>query len=175
MSEINRLTWQDINLNERFIVLYTRKKRGGHLTPRKVPMTDRLFRILERRLLSRESEKPWVFWHHYWSKKEKRMITGPFRERSKFMRTLCRKAGVQYFRFHAIRHSGASVMDSISVPIGAIQRILGHENRSTTEIYLHSIGDIERRAMVMFESANLNPHPNPHPNKKGLTHSCVTP
>jgi len=69
------------------------------------------------------------------------------------MRTLCRKAGVRYFCFHALRHSGASVMESANVPLGSIQRILGHENRSTTEIYLHSIGQAERHAMVVFEEA----------------------
>ncbi len=58
----------------------------------------------------------------------------------KFMKTLCKKASVKYFRFHAPRHSGASLMDACKVPIGSIQRILGHENRTTTEIYLHSIG-----------------------------------
>jgi integrase len=33
----------------------------------------------------------------------------------------------------------------------AIQRILGHENRKTTEIYLHSIGDLEREAISVFD------------------------
>jgi site-specific recombinase XerD len=28
-------------------------------------------------------------------------------------------------------------MDSQNVSIGSIQRLLGHENRTTTEIYLH--------------------------------------
>lgn len=42
-------------------------------------------------------------------------------------------------------------MDRNNVPIGAIQRILGHENRSTTEIYLHSIGDSERQAIDVLE------------------------
>ena len=32
----------------------------------------------------------------------------------------------------------------ISVPIGSIQGILRHENRTTTEIYLHSIGEAEK-------------------------------
>ena len=36
----------------------------------------------------------------------------------------------------------------ISVPIGSIQGILRHENRTTTEIYLHSIGEAEKFAMV---------------------------
>ena len=45
-------------------------------------------------------------------------------------------------------------MDSRGVNIGSIQRILGHENRSTTDIYLHSIGDAERKAMEIFEQAS---------------------
>ena len=43
-------------------------------------------------------------------------------------------------------------MDSANVNIGSIQRILGHERRSTTEIYLHSIGASERAAMEVFEA-----------------------
>ena len=66
------------------------------------------------------------------------------------MRTLCKNAGVPYFRFHPLRHSGASVMDENNVPIGSIQRILGHEDRRTTEIYFHSIGNAEREAMAVF-------------------------
>lgn len=82
------------------------------------------------------------------------------------MKSLCRKAGVRYFRFHALRHSGASVMDNNNVPIGAIQRILGHENRTTTEIYLHSISGEERRAIDAFEKASRNPHTVSHTPKK---------
>ena len=58
------------------------------------------------------------------------------------------------------------MMDNLGVNTGAIQRILGHENRSTTEIYLHSIGDSERDAMDIFEQANQcfeeKSHTNPH-------------
>jgi integrase len=46
---------------------------------------------------------------------------------------------------------GASLLDQMNVPIGTIQRILGHENRSTTEIYLHSFGESERKAMEIFD------------------------
>jgi len=49
VSEVNRLTWDDVNLGQRYVVLYTRKKRGGHLTPRKVSMTRRLYEILSPR------------------------------------------------------------------------------------------------------------------------------
>ena len=55
-------------------------------------------------------------------------------------------------------------MDNNNVPIGAIQRILGHENRSTTESYLHSIGNAEKVAIDIFEKANLkqNSHTDSH-------------
>ncbi len=63
MSEINRLSWADVNFEQRYIVLYTRKKKGGHLTPRKVPMTNKLFQVLSDRFDHRDKDKPWIFWH----------------------------------------------------------------------------------------------------------------
>lgn len=162
MSEINRLTWDDINLDQRYVVLYTRKKRGGHLTPRKVPMPHKLHEILSRRYSERDETKPWVFWHTFWSSKTREKHQGPYQERPKIMTTLCKKAGVKYFRFHALRHSGASIMDDSGVHIGAIQRILGHENRKTTEIYLHSIGKAERQAILIYEQAKQNSHTDSH-------------
>jgi integrase len=77
----------------------------------------------------------------------------PFKDRQELIKNLCDKAGVRHFRFHALRHAGASIMDSQNVPIGAIQRILGHENRTTTEIYLHSICETEREAISAYERA----------------------
>lgn len=153
MGEINRLTWEDVDFERRVLVLYTRKKKGGHLTPRKVPMTTRLSQMLLKRHKTRDKEKPWVFWQRYWSRKATRFVDGPYQDRKAIMQILCQRAGVKYFRFHALRHFGASVLDSINVPIGDIQRILGHENRTTTEIYLHSIGEGERQAMDRFEQA----------------------
>ena len=47
----------------------------------------------------------------------------------------------------------------IIAPVGSIQRILGLENRTTTtEIYLHSIGDLEREATNAFEWSREKSH-----------------
>jgi integrase len=160
--EINRLQWRDVFFKERYVVLYTRKKKGGHLQPRKIPMTQQLYDVLWDRYENRDKDKPWVFWHRYWSQKAGTFVEGPYRDRKRFMKTLCRKAGVKYFRFHAIRHSGASILDINNISISSIQRILGHENRTTTEIYLHSVGESEREAMDAFERAREKPHTKSH-------------
>jgi integrase len=170
MSEINRLTWSDVNFDERCVTLYTRKKKGGHLTPRKVPMTNKLFQVLSHRFEHRDKGKPWVFWHRYWDRKKKEWIEGPYKDRKMIMRTLCRRAGVKYFRFHPLRHLGASILDRANINIGSIQRILGHENRTTTEIYLHSIGESEREAMRVYERISEESHTESHTEtKKELT------
>ena len=50
-------------------------------------------------------------------------------------------------------------MENSNVSIVTIQRILGHENRSTTEVYLHSIGDSEKKAMaILDQTANFFKH-----------------
>ena len=162
VSEINQLVWSDVEFETRYVVLYTRKKNGGHKTPRKVPMTEKLYEILTKRYRNRDKDKPWVFWHRYWDRKQKVWVEAPYIDRKSIMKSLCKKAKVRYFRFHALRHYGASMLDNAKVNIGSIQRILGHENRSTTEIYLHSIGEAEREAMRIFEQVTQISHTDSH-------------
>ena len=130
-------------------------------------MPDKLYEILTRRYYNRDKRKPWVFWHRYWDRQKGRWVDKPYEDRSQVMKYLCKKAKVPYFRFHALRHYSASMLDAANVPIGSIQRILGHENRSTTEIYLHSIGDQERQAMAVLDRHFKNfSHTDSHTSKK---------
>ena len=73
------------------------------------------------------------------------------------MKSLCAKVGVRYFRFHPLRHSGASIMDSVNIPITEIQEILGHENRKTTEGYIHTINGRSHGVIKAFEKARKCP------------------
>jgi len=151
--EINNLLWEDINFMERTVTLYTRKKRHGTKTPRVIPMTKQLFQVLSTRFAQFNESRPWVFWHLYFSRKAGQVTCGPYQDRKKFMNTLCEKAGVKYFRFHPLRHAGASLMDSINIPLSEIQGILGHENRKTTEGYIHTTRSRSVEVMRAFEKA----------------------
>lgn len=158
VSEINCLTWDDIilakEIKDSHIILKTRKKKGGNLTPRYAPMNNTVYKIMSRRYSSRDESIPWVFWHKYKSRKTGKFVVGPYQDRKVIMKNLCEKAGVKYFRFHALRHAGASFMENNNYPIGAIQGLLGHESRLTTEIYLHSAKNIARQAMEFYENVS---------------------
>ena len=62
-------------------------------------MTETLYKTLSRRFWERDPSKPWVLWNPRTGR--------PYKERKKFMRRLCERAGVEYFRFHSPNHSPA--------------------------------------------------------------------
>jgi len=104
--EINNLTWEDVDFEGRNVTLFTREKRHGIKTSRIIPMTSTLCEVLIGRYQNRDPQVPWVYWHSYFSRKEGKTICGPYKDRKKFMKSLCQKAGVRYFRFYPLRHSG---------------------------------------------------------------------
>lgn len=128
VREINRLTWDDVH--DDYVVLRTRKAKNSDLTERKIPLTPTAKEVLTQ--LPRNSEC---------------VFTNPrtgrgYDYRKKLMRSLCQKAGVKYFSFHAFRHLGASILSKEGVALTDIQRVLGHQRATTTDIYLRSIGDL---------------------------------
>jgi len=64
----------------------------------------------------------------------------PFTSRCHFMRKICRRAGVRPFDFHSIRHLSAVILYKAGEPISMIQKVLRHQNATTTNGYLASLG-----------------------------------
>lgn len=145
MSEVNRMEWKDVDFADSTVTLYSRKNKGGHFVGRKIPITKTLKEVLTRRLKGNKTS--WVFHHTYFSRKSGEWVTGPYASRKRIMKTLCKKAGVKYFRFHPLRHFGASVLLKEGVDRKTIQELLGHANIKTTDIYLHSFEGSDNEAM----------------------------
>jgi len=70
-------------------------------------------------------------------------VKRPYARRNKLLGYLCREAGGPYFAYHTLRRSGATVMDEHGVPLAAIQRVLGHGERKSTERYIKKLSAIE--------------------------------
>jgi len=154
VGEVNGMRWDDVDFPNRRLRLWTRKKKGGSRKARTVVMTQRVFDALAlQNTFCRHGGTPWVFTnpamrYAYPDNPEKwRYIY-----RDKFLKTLCRKAGVQEFTYHALRHYAASAMAEAGVPTTAIQSVLGHENVSTTDIYLQSLGRAESALSALDDS-----------------------
>ncbi|MGE3932392.1 MAG: tyrosine-type recombinase/integrase [Rhodospirillaceae bacterium] len=64
-----------------------------------------------------------------------------------------RRAGVDDFRWHDLRHTAASWMVQAGVPLEVVRRILGHADIATTLRYAHHADDAARQAVAQLGQA----------------------
>jgi len=140
IDEILRLTWQDVNFEKKTLTKWTRKTKDGSYKKIMVSINDELQHTLWEMWNNRKQEK-WVFYNEN--------TGGRFMHRPKFMRGLCKRAGVDpHFGFHTLRHLMASLMaDNPKTSTKTIQKVLGHSAYKTTEIYLHELDGAVEKAM----------------------------
>jgi len=65
------------------------------------------------------------------------------------------KAELPQIRFHDLRHSCATLLHAMKVPVATASVILGHANiRTTLAIYSHVVGDMLEDARKAIDSAH---------------------
>ncbi|MBA4390619.1 MAG: hypothetical protein C0399_06760 [Syntrophus sp. (in: bacteria)] len=139
VREINRLKPDDIDPKFKYVILRTRKAKNSDEVEREIPVNKILKGVLKQLPLTGE----YIFTN-------KRTKT-KFDYRDKFLITLCDKAKVKAFTFHCLRHLSASIMADAGVPLPEIQKILGHQRATTTDIYLRSIRANHQRGTNALE------------------------
>jgi len=133
IDEVLRLTITDINLTENFLTLYTRKNRDGSYRGRNIPIGQQMKDIMTP-LCSGRTPDEFVFVNPKTSTRYSR--------RPKLMRTICKRAGITHYGFHAIRHFITSYLyDKKDVGKTDLQRLLGHQTPTTTDIYINGLDD----------------------------------
>lgn len=152
-SEIFRLTWNDdINFDKREIRLGTRKTRDHSMEYQWMPMNDDLYEALWWQWDNRKfPQSPYVFVSdspkHYGK---------PFKHRQKFMKGLCKRAGIKPFGFHALRRYVASVLaDTHKLSSKRIQRILRHKSVTTTERYIQNLNKDMRDDLNLLSESKV--------------------
>jgi len=121
-GELFGFTWSDVNLERREIFLKDTKNRE----PRVVPVSDRLFPVLERLYIERRGTA--VF-----AKDDGSLL----KECKRSFGTACRRAGIEDFRFHDLRHTFASYLVMAGVDIRTVQELMGHKDIKMTMRYSH--------------------------------------
>jgi integrase len=136
--EILRWTWgEDINFKARQVRLGTKKTKDGSTRYDWLPMTDELYESLMWWWNNRPVKAtPYVFVNQI---KHHATYGQPYRRRRKFMKTICKRAGIQPFGFHALRRFVASLLDDRNYSLKYIQRVLRHARVSTTDRYIKNI------------------------------------
>jgi len=125
-SEMFNLKWNDVVINEVFkygeiTVIGKGNKR------RNIRMNKIVYDLLIRK--SKEKNSPYVFP----SMKTDKNLTHVKRS----FASALRKAGIENFRFHDLRHTAASWMVQGGADLYSVQKILGHSSIRTTQRYAH--------------------------------------
>ncbi len=134
-NEILNMKWEDIDLENRTYLLHTNKSGGKGVKTTLHTISDELMEILLRRHDQKHPELDFVFWHSYYSRKEKCTIDDGYKSLNKFTMRLCKKADVPLFTLHQLRHLAASILKKEGATIAELQRFLRHDEQRTTEIY----------------------------------------
>lgn len=139
-GEVFRLKWSDMDFREGVVRLTTGKTRDGSVRSDFIPMSGELRRTLMQWWQDRPIQSEYVFSMLDNAYAANRNPGDPFSSRAHFMRKICKRAGVKPFGFHAIRHLSATILYKAGESVSMIQKVLRHQNATTTNRYLKSLG-----------------------------------
>jgi len=132
MSEILKLEWENVYLMKRRIRVGDSKSGRS----RDIPMNDLVVEALS--VLAQDTK------YVFPSPKTNVSLKSV---KSSFKRA-CRKAKIKGLRFHDLRHTAATVMIEIGVPLLTVSEILGHASVVMTQRYCHPRPEHKRDAIL---------------------------
>lgn len=157
-SEITSLKWEQapnsnyVDFNNKMIFVHESLAKSKK--SRCIPLCDSVITAL--REIPRQPQTGYIFWN---PKKEQRMRT----IRRSFD-TALKKAGIEDFKFHDLRHTFASQLVRNGVDLFVVQKLLGHANPKMTQRYAHlqqeqlrdAIRKIDNRIDLQFQEIMYN-------------------
>jgi integrase len=136
-GEILSLKWEQIRNG--FIYLEGGMVKSGK--DRQLPLDDRAAQVLKELQIRNKWKSPFVF-------------VGPDGKRlldvKKGFSGACRRAGIEDFHFHDLRHTFASHLVMKGANLKAVQRLLGHSDSKMTDRYSHLSPDHLRETVNLL-------------------------
>jgi integrase len=145
-SNICNLMWSEIDFSRRMILLSADKMKNADYLG--VPLTNRLLAMLR----SMQDQKVRAFADCVFHDGGERLY--PVKLRRAFHRVL-RKARIENFRWHDLRHCFCSYLRQRGVDLHTIAALAGHRDLRMTKRYAHLNVDNLRDAVSQLESATI--------------------
>ena len=156
-GELVALTWNDIHFEQKTISINKSNYQfSGSSIKTKVPKTKNSIRTISLSesildlLQKYKQEQPqnkgnWIFTQRDGSPMHPSTPTHWF---SKFLK----KNHIPHRKFHAIRHTSATLLLSSGTDIKTVSARLGHTDISTTNRYVHAISESDKKAAKTFDA-----------------------
>ena len=80
-----------------------------------------------------------MFWHRFYSHKRKEYVEDRYMSLNKFTMRLCKKAEVQLFGLHQLRHLAATLLAHGNMSTMQAKQFLRHDHITTTELYMGTL------------------------------------
>ena len=136
-SEILRLRWSEVDLENRKITVTQAKNNETRV----IPINQTLYQELS--ILPRNPKSDYVF------------TSGrgcPFGDIKKSFSSALKRAGIEDFRFHDLRHTFGSHLVMQGVDLRTVQQVMGHKEIKMTMRYSHLTPEYVHEAMERLDN-----------------------
>lgn len=153
LGELCALRWQDVDLVKQQLRVARSATRGVVSTPksgksRDLPVSDELAEALKRHRKVTKLRGNMVF-----SSESGEMLCRDNVKRA--LPRACREAGLREIGWHALRHTFASHLVMLAVPLKVVQELLGHATLDMTMRYAHLAPDTKRESVDLLDSRRV--------------------
>jgi integrase len=145
-GEILSLCWRDVDLADRVITVAAFNTKT--MRARTISVTARLAKELER--LYEQSPKH-----------RDGLVFGIRDDVKHSFDTVRRAVGLSELRFHDLRHTAATRLVGLHIPLSEVGRALGHTQANTTYRYVNANIETARRASAALDAFNAEAEPPP--------------
>jgi len=142
-GEILSLQWRDLDLVRSVLVVMKSKNRER----RTLPLNGRIFELLMAKQKEGTAGDGFVFSTSRGTRINARNLSRAFYVARK-------KAGLDNFRFHDLRHTFATRLVQAGVDLYKVQRLLGHKSPAMTQRYAHHSPESLRDGVGVLDKRN---------------------